>query len=85
MNEEITERILTYDELLELKRFYQNKVTLLRSRLQEWEELGRQFLETADSMILQCGSDVLPKGWLSSANRLRKTLSAEINTSDPEA
>jgi len=42
--------------------------------LEAWYEAGQQFLDSADAIIVQVGSDVLPKGWLASANRLRALL-----------
>lgn len=48
----------------------------LESRLDTLETAGRQMLESFDAIIGQVGSDVLPKGWLASANVMRKALGA---------
>jgi len=51
------------------------EIESLETELAEWREAGNQFLASADAIIIQVGSDVLPKGWLASANRLRQLLS----------
>lgn len=41
-------------------------------RIEDLAQAGKQMLASIDSIIVQIGSDVLPKGWLTSANRMRK-------------
>ena len=62
------------DRDIEVARKAATELEAMESELTEWRDAGRQFLESADAIIVQIGSDVLPKGWLATANRLRALL-----------